>query len=293
MEMETNMKNTEKNLKKQILMASPAMTSKEKKVAQFFSESLHKIPAYTMQEIAQRLETSSTIILKTTEKIGFASFSDLKKAIIESLPKEPSITEKIMNTLARTKQDSLESIYLDSVEEDICYLSLLKENWNRSRIDETVDILHKAQTIYLLGYGISEALVIFLKFRLERLGKKAKVLHRMGYYLAGELAPLEKKDVLLTFAFQSPAQEIVGALKYANSIGTPTIALTNGPESPLAKYADTVVPAKRGPNRTLHSLALPITICHLITLGLLNKAEEQAKKTGKTMEGILDLFSQE
>ncbi|GLI55337.1 N-acetylmannosamine kinase [Propionigenium maris DSM 9537] len=273
-------------LNKKIASSLSKMTEKEKQVAKFFLEELESISIYTVDQISERLNVSKATVVRTTKKIGFKGYLDFRREATSCFSEKLTTNKKIINTMDRIDSDP----YLSIIQEDLNRLLEFRETWSNNLMEKVTASLNNANKIYLIGYGVSEALVIFMKFRLERFGKEVKVINKSGKYFASELMSLKKEDLIFVFGFHNPAKELTVALKYGRNIGATTLAMTNDYTSPLAEHAQYVIPAKRGDIETLNSLSLPMVLCHAITLGLLKKRrDEMYQMTGK-LEEILNLF---
>mgnify|MGYP001770641493 CR=1 FL=1 len=112
----------------------------------------------------------------------------------------------------------------------------------RDSLDEgflkAVDILYNCKgKVITTGIGKSGHVAQKVASTLSSTGTPALYLHP-AEALHGDLGVVDKEDVLLAFSNSGESAEVLALLPYIKFLGVPLIAVTNSPNSTLAKHAD-------------------------------------------------------
>ncbi len=91
--------------------------------------------------------------------------------------------------------------------------------------------------VIVTGIGKSGHVARKIASTLSSTGTPAQFLHP-AEALHGDLGTLDSGDVLIAISNSGESQEVLQIIPYAKMLGVPVIAITNNPESTLAKYSD-------------------------------------------------------
>src|SRR5262249_24050318 len=126
----------------------------------------------------------------------------------------------------------------DLVVRDIATLQGLLDSVTDEMLTETANLLKTEETIYIAGQMRSEPIALLLRYLLTMLRRKTILLDPSGGLAQEMSTAITPADVLVAISFRHYAKEVVAITDVAAAAGTPVIAITDGPLSPLAKNAN-------------------------------------------------------
>lgn len=189
-----------------------------------------------VRDIARECGCDDAQIIRFCQKIGYTGFSDLKAAIAaDFIPVKLSADYSLpdgSDSFGRLKDDFRQN-NLRALNDTV---SLLDE----TTVQNAMTLLKQANRIMLCGFGSSGLVAQDFQVKLFRMGFNAffngdSELNRMYCGLLGE------NDVLIAISFSGENRNVCSYVEEVKKNGTNAIAITNFPESTLAKIADAVL----------------------------------------------------
>jgi DNA-binding MurR/RpiR family transcriptional regulator len=214
------------------------------RVAKFIDENRQIVLASSAAALGARIGTSDATVLRTIQTLGFASFADLKAAILKSGTTSTPADDmrRTLVDLKKTTGEALDSI-LQAHQEG---LSILQSERCRAQIAAAVGILDGAERIAVFGIGPSSALATYVSVLLGRSGRRSRTINETGSMLADQLLDLRAGDALLVLAYGRLYREVKALFAEAKALSLPTVLITEADDTPLAKLADVCVAIPRG-----------------------------------------------
>lgn len=260
-----------------------------RKLAQYIREYHTDIAFLTSSRLAQKAKVSEATVTRFVRFLGYTGFADFKAAVQESIKSRITSTVKIKDTVKLL--NSKDNVFLNWLHIDQAMLGELEHSCSEAQIQAAVSYIKKTSTIYLIGFGVSKAVVDFLDFRLSRLRYTVVPVTSGGSAVLDKLMVAEAKDVVIGIGFFRPHRELIVAFDIANKLGIPRIAITDSDSSPVAASASVVLKAKRGPADIMTSLAAPMTIANIFTVAVANKNKEEAIDTFSKLDNLKETYN--
>ncbi len=123
------------------------------------------------------------------------------------------------------------------IEEEIEGLESLKEGLDENFAKAVELLLSCKGKVILTGIGKSGHIARKIASTLSSTGTPAHFLHP-SEALHGDLGVIDKGDVVIAISNSGQSAEVLQLLPYIKMLGVPLIAITNRPDSDLAKYSD-------------------------------------------------------
>ncbi len=203
------------------------------RAAVYIIENPEKVVRYSLKDLSRFCRTGEASIVRLCQTAGYAGFSDFKLA----LARELAIRE---------------STGIPASHEDEHPLLAMGHELARSiiRTAEAVDLiavervaarLKQTTRIDVFGSGVSGIIAELFSYRLLRAGLNAHAIRDAT--LAHEIASgLSQRSAALAISESGLSSNTVEFLRAARSTGAYTVAVTCNPRSPLAKFADAILP---------------------------------------------------
>ena len=238
-----------------------ALSPGSQQIARFFTQNPNVIALESINAIAAKCGVHPSSLVRFAQGLGYAGFKDLQAVFQTRLATAaPGFRERISALDAELSRKGRQGILHDLVVRDIAALEGLLDTVSEKLLADAARLLTKAQTIYIAGQLRSEPLALLLRYLLTMLQRKVVLLDPAGG-LAPEMArTMGANDVLVAIAFRHYAKEVVAIAEIADAAGTPMLAITDSPLSPLAKNARLLFTVPEDEYSFSRSLAAPMSL---------------------------------
>jgi DNA-binding MurR/RpiR family transcriptional regulator len=233
------------NLDQLFRRANQQLGDAGRRVVRFIDENRQTVLASSAATLGSYVGTSDATVVRTIQALGFTGLGDLKRAILKSTDKVSTPADNMRRTLADLEKttghafDSVLQAHSDGLE-------VLNSEKCRAEIAAAVRILDVSDRIAVFGIGPSAALASYVSISLARCGRPSRTISATGSMLADQLLDLRRGDGLLILAYGRLYKEVRTVFAEAKGLGLPTVLVTEGGNTPLAKLADVAVAIPRG-----------------------------------------------
>ena len=247
-------------------------------VARFLIQNPNEIAILSVTMIAERCGVHASSLVRFAQAFGYSGFKELQTIFQSRLATAASGFEarvgSLRDELALHSGAGAHGLLTDLVVRDIASLRVLLDDATESDLSAAVEIMAKAETIYLVGQLRSEPIAVFLRYVLTMLRRRVTMLDASGG-LASEMARvIGPGDALLAVSFRFYAKEVVAICETAHGSGAPVIGITDSTLSPLAKTARVLFTAPEDEYTFSRSLAAPMCLAQALMTALAARLEE-------------------
>lgn len=208
-------------------------TPSDQKIADYILENIEDVLSSNTSTLAELIDTSQSAIVRFVQKIGYKSFFDFKLDIAKSRDNEDIDLENE----AISKGDDIGDIIKKSKNYILSAIEKTYALFDEERIEETVDLINKANRVYLAGLGSSGIICEDFFYKLQRSGKDV-TYEKDAHFNLSAVTNIKKDDLLICISYAGNTKEIITAAKYANYNKTKVISITKTQKSELATYSD-------------------------------------------------------
>lgn len=264
-------------------------SSAEKKLADYIINNVEKIPTMTANELAESAGLSAPTVVRFSKKIGYQSLTDFKINISTEL--QTGIDEGFSDIQPNESFYSIKNKLGNNAQVAIREtVDVLKEE----KIQEVVQSLEGAETVFLYGVGASSLVVEDIVQKWSRVGKPI-IFEKDIHVLLPQLVSNETKKVLWLISNSGNTADVVAVGEIAKDLGIPVIALTQFGTNHLSRIADVVIQTSRPKEITNRSAATNSLLAQFVTIDIIfylymAKNEQLSKKVGKTRQAIKGYF---
>ncbi|MDB1654325.1 MurR/RpiR family transcriptional regulator [Enterococcus durans] len=264
-------------------------SSAEKKLADYIINNVEKIPTMTANELAESAGLSAPTVVRFSKKIGYQSLTDFKINISTEL--QTGIDEGFSDIQPNESFYSIKNKLGNNAQVAIREtVDVLKEE----KIQEVVQSLEGAETVFLYGVGASSLVVEDIVQKWSRVGKPI-IFEKDIHVLLPQLVSNETKKVLWLISNSGNTADVVAVGELAKDLGIPVIALTQFGTNHLSRIADVVIQTSRPKEITNRSAATNSLLAQFVTIDIIfylymAKNEQLSEKVGKTRQAIKGYF---
>ena len=250
------------------------MSKRQLKLAKYILGNTEETAFLTSAKLGEKAGVSEATVIRFAQFLGFSGFKDIKESLQQAIKEKITPQIKMRETVERIKNK--ENVFCNLLNIDKAILDEVSRNCSEKNIKRAVEYLGKARIIFIIGLGISKAIVDFLEFRLNRLGYNIMAITSGGEEVVDKLMGISRKDIVVGIGFFRPHKELIAALDLVKQKKVPIIAITDSELSPIAADADVVLNAKRGPAELMTSLVAPMSVANILILTLVMKDKNRS-----------------
>ncbi|MCI6693067.1 MULTISPECIES: MurR/RpiR family transcriptional regulator [unclassified Clostridium] len=209
------------------------MSTTEKIIASYIINNTSEIVGANIHKTAEHLNISSSSISRFVKKYCNMTFNELKISLASINEKESiNNTEEMLNWVDCF--DTLPTNIINNIV-NVCE-DILKVN-ELETFKKAIELIEKADTIYLFGIGASAIIAQDFQLKLIRMQKKCvfnfdSVISRHNTRL------ITDKDVAIAISFSGETKDTNSELKLAKKRGAKCIAITKNAKTSLEELAD-------------------------------------------------------
>lgn len=263
----------------------------ERKLANYIQCHVELIPTMTANELAEAAGSSAPTVVRFSKKIGYSSLTEFKIALSTELQvgSADEFSEIGPNESFYSIKNKLGKNAQIAIEETVDILS-------EETVMNVVQLLEKAETIYLYGVVASSLVVEDILQKWSRIGKKV-IYEENVHVLLPQLIHAKESDVLWLVSNSGKTNDVVALAETVQELPLATLALTQLGNNPLSKMVDVSIQTSRPKELAYRSAATNSLLAQFITVDILfyvymSRNEELAEKVIATRASLDVYFDQ-
>jgi DNA-binding MurR/RpiR family transcriptional regulator len=240
-------------------------------VAEFAMAHPDEVAFGTAASIAALADVQPSTLVRFAKALGYAGFSDLQGVFRHRLRERwPDYEERLrtLNDVSHAGLDPLRLLF-GFVESATTSLERMRQTISGEDLERAVDILARADTIYLLGQRRAFPIAAYLAYALPKLRLRSLLVDNVASLGPEQIAYAGPRDALVAISFTPYTPFTVELARAAAEAGVPVIAITDSVFSPLRPHAQVwfeVVESDFGSFRSL-SASLGLAMALAVAVG--------------------------
>lgn len=223
------------SLKTLILERGQSLPKRLTQVATYALDNPDDMAFGTVASIAASANVQPSTLVRFSQALGYQGFSDLQEVFRSRLrDRVLNYDERIQqlreHAAAASKSHIIFQGFSEASEKSI---ATLREKLEPGKLDQAVDILSAAETIYLVGLRRSFPITSYMAYALGKLGVRNTLVQATGGLAQEELGFATEKDVVLAISFTPYASETIALAQAAATRKVPIVSITDSGFSPL------------------------------------------------------------
>jgi DNA-binding MurR/RpiR family transcriptional regulator len=256
------------------------MSKSYQKIALYLTQNPNDVAVLSVSAIADRCGVHASSFVRFAQALGYHGFKDLQSLFQRRLSTAAPGFEARIKALegdlgSRADRSELGFLH-DLVIRDIASLKDMLTDIPPQSLVEAVNLLERADSVFLIGQLRSTPVVELLRYILTMLGKRCVLLDAAGGLTTHMARALRKTDVLIAVSFRFYAKEVVNVVEEAGRQGIPIIAISDSTLSPLAKSAQVLFAVPEHEYTFSRSLAAPMCLAQALTVALASRLQNNS-----------------
>jgi DNA-binding MurR/RpiR family transcriptional regulator len=255
-------------------------------IAEFLLRNPIRVTAWSIEDLSGALPVSTATVSRFARAMGFQGYPELRAALAETLQSVLKPVEKLRDALERRSPD--DSPQTEGLQTTVEAVRGAAAGLRPEVVEAAVERLLKAQTLYVMGFGMSAHLAGLLTLGLQPFCPQLINVVEFGgtEVAAGRLMNVGRGDLLVAISFPRYATDAVQLAAYARDRGADVIAITDSPASPLSRVADEVLLAPSAHPVLSSSLAAAVVVIEALLTSLMLSSRGNVVQAAKLTEAI-------
>lgn len=217
-------------------IANVNLTTNEEAIVQYILENKLQVLQMSTRDIAKATYTSSSTVVRLSQKLGYQGFENLKESYHQELRYQQTHFQNIDANLPFNAQST-------DMEIAGIMATLMKETaadtlalFSHDNLQKAVQILLKAEHIYIYTMENHLYLAELFKFKMLRINRHAIVEHSYGNQVYSSYLATPK-DCAIVISYSGEIKANLEKVRNYVSLGIPTIAITSIGDNSLRNIA--------------------------------------------------------
>jgi DNA-binding MurR/RpiR family transcriptional regulator len=260
-----------------IVERRPTLPKRLAQVAIYALDNPDEIAFGTAASVAQSAEVQPSTLVRFAQGFGFQGFSDLQDVFRARLRERvPSYDERIARMRQKGISASRSSLVLDGfLEATEQSVAAFRTGADRAALDRAVDLLARAETIYLVGLRRSFPITSYMSYAMGKLGVRNILIDAVAGMAAEQANFISTRDAALAISFTPYASETVTLTGNARARGAKIVAITDSVFSPIAAPADVLIEVGEADFEGFRSMAATMAIAMTLSVAVAARRGEK------------------
>ena len=264
------------SLKARIIERAPILPRRLAQVATYALEHPDEIAFGTVATIALACEVQPSALVRFSQSLGYNGFSDLQHVFRSRLRErilnyEERIEHMREHAITASKASVIFSGFSDASTKS---LSDLREKLDPAKLEEAVEMLTKADTIFLIGLRRSFPISSYMSYAFGKLGIRNNLIGATGGLASEDVSFASKSDVVLAISFTPYASETIKLVQDAAARNVPIVAITDSPFSPLVPISKPWFEVQEANFEGFRSMAATLSLAMTLTVAVAERRKK-------------------
>ncbi|EST11343.1 MurR/RpiR family transcriptional regulator [Sporolactobacillus laevolacticus] len=247
-------------------------TSSQKKVANYILDHLETVAFSTLEELALKIDTSTTTVIRFTKVLGYKGYSEMQKDIQNGIKNKDTLPHRVSEIGDIPSNQLLRSVFNNEINNIQKTLAAQSED----DLDEVIKLIIDAKNVYIIGMRSSFSLAFYTASRLGQIKGHTHLVQSSGMTFPEEISGAKSGDICIVFLFPRYSKTTSTLVSSLKESGVKIILFTSLNYSILKGYGDIIIPCAVSEVTYKNSFAAPICIIDYIVAAVLQNNRDEA-----------------
>jgi DNA-binding MurR/RpiR family transcriptional regulator len=246
-------------------------------VAGYALENPDEIAFGTVAGIAAKADVQPSALVRFSRALGYQGFTELQDVFRSRLRErvlnyDERLAKMREHGIATSKSGLVLDGFLEAAEQSV---SRFREKVDHDAIERAVELMAKAETIYLIGLRRSFPITSYMSYALGKLGIRNILVDAVAGMGAEQASFITERDAVLSISFTPYASETVTLTNAAKARGAAIISVTDSVFSPIAPSADVLLEIVEANFEGFRSMAVTMALAMTLTVSVAARRGEE------------------
>ena len=261
----------ETSIRRRIREKYNEMPENFQRVAKYIIDHYYEIVYLSVNELAEKIGVSDTMVIRFAKYLGFNGYSDMR-----ALLKDEAYNKSVIKGLENMQQYSGDENYaLNYLRTNAKNLQSYIELIDFELIDTIVTKIIDAKHLYIGGLGVDVVVAQYLFSYLRKMGFDPIRLTEEGYAMRESLLHIGSQDVLIMCSFPKTRSDEIIMARTAKEHGATLITFTNSESTAMLLESDYYLAVRQPRNTFFNSYVTQMALCELLLIRIYERIPEQ------------------
>lgn len=258
------------------------MSKNQKAIAEFILEHMDQAVFMTAAKLGEALGISESTVVRFAARIGYAGYPEFQKALEERVRGRLNSIREIDAKYGNSSQSELLTSVMTADMEKLHYTM---EHLDAAAFEAAVEILMKADNVYIMGLRSNQPLAGFLHFYLNMIRGGVHLLNTTSISETFEqMIRIGHRDCFVGISFPRYSMRTLKAMEFASDRNARVIAVTDSANSPMNLYSSCHLLARSDMVSIVDSLVAPLSVINALVVALCLRCPGEVQKNLEMLE---------
>lgn len=260
------------------------MSKGHKAIAAYISDHYDQAAFMTAAKLGETVGVSESTVVRFAMHLGYEGYPEFQDALAEWVKNKLNSVQKMGAKYGKSTQSEILTSVLSA---DIEKIQDTIVNLDPVAFEAAVDIILRAQTIYLIGVRSCEPLADFLHFYLNMIrGNVVLIKTTSVSEMFEQMIRVGEKDAVIGISFPRYSMRTLKAMEFANDRNAKVITITDSIHSPMNLYSSCNLLARSDMVSIVDSLVAPLSVINALVVALCLRRPDDVKRNLETLEDV-------
>lgn len=258
------------------------MSKSHKAIASYILDHYDQAVFMTAAQLGAQVETSESTVVRFASGLGYNGYPEFQKTLAEWVKNKFNSVARIDAKYGSSTQSEILTSVLTA---DIEKINDTIANLDPAAFEAAIEILIRAEHVYIIGLRSCEPLAEFLNFYLQTVRGNVMLLKSTSTTeIFEQMMRIDERDAIVGISFPRYSMRTLKAMEFANDRNAKVIAITDSVHSPMNLYSSCNLFARSDMVSIVDSLVAPLSLINAMVVALCLKCPEQVKTNMKALE---------
>ena len=207
----------------------------QRKVAQFVIDNPNIIATQVASEVGRQAGVSESTVIRFCYAMDLSGFSELQQKVKDYLIEKDGVAPVAAKTRVGKKQSMPSN---EVMTRDIDSIVKAMQNINEKDFNKTIDMLHSAERIFVLGVRSCAPAAFWLYTKLGAYRDRVQLMSYNAEKIAIDLTQMNEKSVLFVVGVNEQQEDVMAVVELAKRKKVKLVVITDNVPCPLQEQAD-------------------------------------------------------
>ncbi|MBC8741131.1 MurR/RpiR family transcriptional regulator [Paraburkholderia sp. UCT31] len=270
-----------------ITAAMPTLTPIHQRMGEYVLAHLFRAATMRIDELASVVGASVASANRFARALGFDGYPQFREALVRGFEATLAPIERL-----RSAQETLaagDDLIDASLEQAANNLHATRTSIDRATADAAVDAIIAARRVFVIGFGASAFLASLMEHGLLPYHDNVHSLALSGgpSHAARHLVGSGPGDLVIGIAFPRYVEDTIELARRASERGARVLALTDGPRSPLVRFADLALYVRTDRRLASNADSAVLAVIEALCDAVAYSAQRSVKAAAEVSEFVL------
>ena len=253
----------------------------QRKVAQFVIDNPNIIATQVASEVGRQAGVSESTVIRFCYAMDLSGFSELQQKVKDYLIEKDGVAPVAVKTRTGKKRNIPSN---EVMTRDIDSIVSAMQNINEQDFNKTIDVIHSAKRIFILGVRSCTLAAFWLYTKLGAYRDNVQLMDYNAEKIAIDLTQMNEKSVLFVVGVNEQQEDVMAVVELAKRKKVKLVAITDNVPCPIQEQADLLFTIGKAEGDLITSDVAVLSLLHSIVecMVMQNKEHYESVRTQNT-----------